>query len=312
MNNESVYSKPLVRTLIALICCCLWGCVIPTLKVNYRLLGITSTDISTMLVFAGARFIVAGIMIIAFYSIQGKKLLHPELRLVPRLGLLGFVQTFCQSVFCYISIARLTGVKCSVITGSVSFFTILISCFLFRQERFTGRKLLSCVIGFSGILLANLDGLDFSFTLLAEGFCMLGMIFSGTGNCIAKNYSKETPVSVLTSYDFLLGGIMLFIVGLIFGGRFYIPSAGAGLTLLFLAFLAASAQVLWTILLKNNSVSKVAVFRFFVPIFGVILSSVMLTGEKVSVTILLALLLVCTGTVIANWAGTRKEKEALT
>lgn len=305
-GNESLYSKPFVRTLLALVCCCLWGCVIPALKIGYTLLSINSTDIPDMLVFAGVRFMLAGLLIIVFYSIQGKKILRPSVGQIRKLSLIGFVQTFCQSLFCYISISYLTGVKCSVITGSVSFFTILISCFVFRQERFTARKLISCVIGFSGILLANLNGLEFSFRWIAEGFCMLGMVFSATGNCIAKNYSREIPVSVLTSYDFLFGGIILSAIGLIVGGALVLESVGAVLILLFLSFLAASAQVVWTMLLKYNSVSKIAVFRFFVPIFGVIISSMTLTGEKASISILLALLLVCAGTVISNWSKRQK------
>ena len=135
---------------------------------------------------------------------------------------------------------------------------------------------------------------------------MLGMIFSAAGNCIAKNFSRELPVSVLTSYDFLFGGLMLGGAGLILGGTLQFQSFGAVMILLFLAFLAASAQVVWTMLLKYNSVSKIAVFRFFVPIFGVILSSLMLTGEKISGMILLSLVFICSGIVLCNLSKPEK------
>ena len=74
---------------------------------------------------------------------------------------------------------------------------------------------------------------------------------------------------------------------------------------LYLAVAGAVAQTVWATLLKNNEVSQVIIFILFVPIFGVLLSALILPGESVSPTIAAALVLVCTGIAMANF--TRKK-----
>ena len=78
------------------------------------------------------------------------------------------------------------------------------------------------------------------------------------------------------------------------------------LLLLYMAFISAGAYTLWSLLLKHNPVSKVAVFAFFTPVFGVILSAIIL-GESTSFQLktFLALLFVCVGIIIVNY----KKKE---
>ena len=90
--------------------------------------------------------------------------------------------------------------------------------------------------------------------------------------------------------------------GLIAGGRLTVVTpAGAGL-LLYLGFLSAVAYSLWSVLLKYNPVSKVAVFGFMTPICGVLLSALLLgeTEQAFSINALAALVLVCAGIYIVN------------
>ena len=72
----------------------------------------------------------------------------------------------------------------------------------------------------------------------------------------------------------------MIICGLLFGGRF--PTVfGKGMAMLvYLALVSAAAYSLWGILLKYNPVSKVAVFGFMNPVFGVILSALLLNEKE--------------------------------
>lgn len=96
---------------------------------------------------------------------------------------------------------------------------------------------------------------------------------------LLKRYSKsENPghaerLSVPSGWNYY--GIVRFcsrwtgerIYGIIFGLLFY------------MACISAVAYTLWGILLKYNPISRVAVFGFMNPVFGVILSAMVL-GEK--------------------------------
>lgn len=100
-------------------------------------------------------------------------------------------------------------------------------------------------------------------------------------------------------------------VGLVLGGRVSITELKAAAVLVYLALLSAVAYSLWGILLKYNPVSSVSIFNFTTPIFGVILSSLMLS-ESSNVplpNLLLTLLLVCSGIFILNYAPSGVNKQ---
>lgn len=107
---------------------------------------------------------------------------------------------------------------------------------------------------------------------------------------------------MLSGYQFILGGIVMVILGFILGGRITHVSASALLMLFYLACISAVAYSLWGILLKYNPVSKVAIFGFTNPVFGVLLSAWWL-GEgsaELGCNALIALVLVCIGICIVN------------
>ena len=62
-----------------------------------------------------------------------------------------------------------------------------------------------------------------------------------------------------------------------------------------MASLSAIAFALWSQLLKYNKVGVISVFNFLIPVFGTILSAIILKENIFDIKILVALLLVCTG-----------------
>ena len=77
--------------------------------------------------------------------------------------------------------------------------------------------------------------------------------------------------------------------------------SGIGL-LVYLALVSAVAYSLWGILLKYNPVSRVTVFGFMNPVFGVLLSALLLgeTDQASGILGLLSLLLVSVGIYVVN------------
>ena len=94
----------------------------------------------------------------------------------------------------------------------------------------------------------------------------------------------------------------MVILGFAMGGRITHVSVSALLMLFYLACISAVAYSLWGILLKHNPVSKVAIFGFTNPVFGVLLSAWWLGegGKELGVKAVIALLLVCIGICIVN------------
>lgn len=93
----------------------------------------------------------------------------------------------------------------------------------------------------------------------------------------------------------------MIVCGALMGGRLEVISAPGVAMLLYLAMVSAVAYSLWGMLLKYNPISKVAVFGFMNPVFGVILSALLLQeADSLGVMCIAALGLVCVGIYIVN------------
>ena len=130
---------------------------------------------------------------------------------------------------------------------------------------------------------------------------MISAVVYAFSSVMVKEFSKtENPV-MLSGYQFILGGVILVIIGLLFGGRLTVISTKGLLLLVYMALISAVAYSLWGLLLKYNSVSKVAVFGFMNPVFGAVLSALFLgEGEAVNLLSVISLILVCIGIYIVN------------
>ena len=72
------------------------------------------------------------------------------------------------------------------------------------------------------------------------------------------------------------------------------------ITLIYLAAIACVAYSIWMRLLQNNEVARVTVYKFMVPIFGVLCSAVLLGESVFSWQTLIALIMVAAGIIIIS------------
>ncbi len=289
--------------LLACLCCLLWGSATPAIKIGYEWFGITAGDVASRILFAGVRFILAGVLTAIFGSIIAGKPLFPQKSSWGMVCKLGMVQTVFQYIFFYMGLAYTTGVKSAIINGSQTFIAILLACLVFRYEKLTTQKFLGCLIGFAGVIVINYDptGLTGGFTLKGEGAILVAAIAYALSSALVKKYSqKESPV-VLSGYQFIFGGIIMTICGLLMGGHLSGWSAKSITLLIYLALVSSVAYSVWGILLKHNPVGKVAVYSFTNPIFSVLLSFVFLhETSSFGLELVLALGLVCGGIFLVN------------
>lgn len=302
MTSEKFFKSRIVIVIGALICCALWGSATPFIKIGYELMmphkGVPST-----ILFAGIRFFFAGVITVALYSIARRKFLVPQKQNWKKVCTVSCFQTVIQYIFFYIGLANTSGVKGTILSGANAFFALLIASLIFKQEKLTLKKLVACIIGFSGLILINLDGLNFNMNFFGDAFVIFSTISYAFSSVLIKKYSKDEDPVVISGYQFIIGGLFMMIVGLALGGHIAVTTVKALGVLVYLAFLSAIAYALWGVLLKYNPVSKVTIFTFMIPVFGVLLSKLMLT-ETTSVStmnIIITLVLVSTGVLMLNY-----------
>lgn len=301
-KKSIIMQKIVVVVLLATICDLLWGSAFPFIKVGYQIFNIGADDTATQILFAGLRFTLAGVMVILFMSmIKGRFLMPGSIRTVGRVCVLSCFQTILQYIFFYIGLAHTNGVKGSIIEASNVFIAIFVASIIFRQEKLTTKKMLGSLIGFVGVVIINLKGLTLDLNI--GDICIFLSTFAyAMSSVLLKRFSKDEDSVMLSGYQFLLGGLFMIGVGLVMGGKMTTFSLSGGVLLLYLAFISAMAYSLWATLLTYNPISKVAVMGFLNPVFGVILSAIILReGNIVNTRSILALVLVCIGICIVYW-----------
>ncbi len=303
MKSKTWLTKTMVVCIAASICCALWGSAFPYVKIGYRLLGISSQEINSQILFAGSRFTLAGVLTILIGSVITRKFLIPAKESWGNILILCLFQTILQYVFFYIGLSNTSGVKASIIEGMNVFASLLVASSIYHMEKLSPRKIIGCVIGFVGVILVNInkDGLDTNFKLAGEGFIILSVIAYAFSSVMLKRYSKKENAILLSGYQFVIGGSIMMLIGIFTGGKTENYNGTSIMILIYLSLVSAIAYALWAVLLKYNTVSRVAVYGFMTPIFGVILSAILLKEQQyLGIKCVIALALVSIGILIVN------------
>ena len=316
MNKKINLTDIRVVMFLAGVCCFLWGSATPEIKTGYRLFQNDSTDTSSILLFAGTRFFLAGILVIAWHSLTSRKWILPPRGSALAIVELALSEIILQYLFFYLGLSHATGVHGAIITGSNLFFSILFASLVFRYETLNGRKLAGCLLGFAGIVIVNLSGSGseglFDVSFLGEGFVLLAQIFYAISSALVKKYSRQFDVVMLSGYQFMIGGLALMVIGAASGGTLAgATGPSAYVLLLYMGFLSAVAYTLWGVLLKYNPVSRVTIFGFMNPMFGVLLSAVFLgeSGQALTWNTLAALILGSLGIYVVNGGKCKQNLE---
>ena len=132
------------------------------------------------------------------------------------------------------------------------------------------------------MVLINLGGslgnFSFSFSPDGEGMILLSALCSATSSCLIQRLSKWHDPVLLSGWQFVVGGLGLMAMGVAGGGTLSPTGPNAIALLAYMAFISAAAYSVWSLLLSVNSVSRISVYGFMNPVFGFVLSAVLL-GE---------------------------------
>ncbi len=301
---KNIKSNKLLTALGALLCCALWGISTPIVKMGYDY--IDEAHVPSLLLWAGLQFAIAGIFAIILYSLFSKKLVYPKKKNIGGVLLVSSLQTVLQYLLLYVGLGYTTAVKGAILKSTDVFIVALIASLIFRQEKLTAKKLISCIIGFTGIIIMNLDGLSLKFSPIGDGLVLLAILSYSFSVVIIRIVTHDEDPIVLSGYQMAFGGVVMLIPGIVFGGK--MDLAGMLPILLCLSAIYAISYVLWTVLLKYNPASSIIIYSFTTPVFGVVFSALLLTekGGVAPLNLAVALVLVCFGIIL--WGYEKKKK----
>ena len=185
---------------------------------------------------------------------------------------------------------------------------------MLKNDRMNLKKLITISMGIVGIVLiayhrawGTENGKE---QLWGVIILILANISSGIGNVyVAKLRGKVNP-AVLSSSQMSFGGLVIFIISLFIEGPFtgfnqplpYFISLG------WLSFLSASAFTIWFFLLQrpNVKVSDLNIWKFIIPIFGAILSWIIIPEEKPEIIPIIGMLIIASSLILYNIVNKKK------
>lgn len=310
MDKTKFYTNRKNIVILAALCCLLWGSAYPAIKVGYSLFNID--DLGSKLVFAGYRFTLAGAFIIALEIFKKKRMISFTKKEFGQVTLLGLTQTTLEYIFFYVGMSYTTGVRGSIINGTGTFASIILAHFIYKNDRLNFNKIAGCIIGFLGVIIVNLNGesLGGSFTFKGDGFVMLAAFIFAASAIYGKEITQVQEPAAVTGFQLFIGGIVLTILGFVFGGSLKGFTVHSTLLLIYMALLSSVAFLIWTELLKYNKVGIISMFNFLIPVFGTLLSAIFLGENIFDIKILIALILVCYGIFLVYKVKKEKQPQA--
>ena len=140
---------------------------------------------------------------------------------------------------------------------------------------------------------------------------MTASFLAAASSLYTKRASRTIDPVLLTGAQLAAGGALLLAIGLLSGAP--LPNGGvAGFALLtYMALLSALAFSLWSSLLKHNKVSSITVYYLMIPVFGTLLSALILGESIVRLQYVIALPAVAMGIYLVNGQSADLMKKSI-
>lgn len=274
----SIFQRPAWVVIFALTAAIAWGWAYPLIKLGFEEFDITSDMTGGKMLFAGIRFAVSGLIILAIAGSVRRNFKVNNIAGWGYILLFSLMNTSLHYAFFYIGLSHSEGARAAILNSMSVFALVLLACVFFKSDRLTLNKIAGCVIGVAGILALNIGGGESGgFTWLGDGMIILNALCSAIAGLMTRGLGRRVDVFVGTGYSLAIGGVMLVVAGVVSGGT--LPTVTfAGLVILALLIVISTLGfALYNKLLSCNPVGKIAIFNSLIPAVGALTSCLCLS-----------------------------------
>lgn len=290
------WSVILKATLVML----LWGSLFPCIKLGYRMFAINSSNVASLLLFAGVRFILCGILLVCFCMLRKESMEVREGKDLQRLVIVSLFAVVLHYACTYTGLSMVESGKTALLKQLGALLFICFSFLFFKEDKFSIYKLTAAGIGLAGIVVLNLDGGSWQLSLgIGEILIIAASLCTVISNVSGKKLTRSMPPVVMTGYTQLAGGIFLTVLGVAGGGSFGQFSWNGVLVFLYILIASSLGYGIWYSLLKTNDLSHLFIIKFLEPVFAAVFG-VILLGEQFSLTYVIALVLTVAAIIVSH------------
>lgn len=282
-----------VATLLVL--ALIWGANMAIIKIGARELP--------PLFMAGLRSLVASVCLYIWMKAKGVTL-FPSKRILLH-GIVVGLFFGSEFGFIYVGLGYTLASRAYVLWYTSPFFVALEAHFFLKGDRLNPWKAAGLILAFAGVVALFMEGLG-SFSLSAlpgDLMALAGSVLWGSTTVYVKKYLSHRTVPLQTLfYQVFFSAPPLFFMSMVLEdaivSRF---SLAAGFSVFYQCIIVAFLSYLvWFKLIHRYPVSLLHAFAFFTPVFGVFLSGVLILGEIINPSLVVALSLVSLGIVLVN------------
>lgn len=278
-KSLSIFERSGWVPILAMTAAIAWGWAYPLIKIGFSEFGITPSMTASKMLFAGIRFCVSGVIILALAKGQKRSFSVRQVGDWWFLMLFTLLNTTLHYAFFYFGLSHSEGARAAILNSMSVFTVVILACIFFKSDRMTGRKIVGTAIGVAGILALNIGGKESGhFTLLGDGFIILNALCSAAASLLTRGMVKRVDVFVGTGYSLAIGGALLVLPGLLLGGTLPYITLWGVICLLLLIVISALGFALYNQLIIYNPVGKIAIYNSLIPVVGAV-TSVLCLGE---------------------------------
>ena len=278
-KNTSIFQRPFWVVAFALTAAIAWGWAYPLIKLGFAEFGITQVMTGSKMLFAGVRFILAGLIVLAIAAATRRRFEVAGAGGWLYVLLFALLNTGLHYYFFYVGLSYSDGARAAILNSLGTFLLVLLACMFFKSDKLTSSKIIGCALGFAGIMALNIGGgAGGGFTFMGDGMIILNTFCAALAGLMTRGLGKRVDVFVGTGDSLALGGVMLVVPGIVMGGTLPNINAVGVVILMLLVCISALGFTLYNKLLTCNPVGKVAIFNSLIPVVGAV-TSCMCLGE---------------------------------
>jgi drug/metabolite transporter (DMT)-like permease len=279
--------------------CFVWGTTWLAMKV-----GIATVPPG---LFAGSRWTVAGLILLAVRKAQGEPI-RVTPRLAGRLLLVAILMVTLNQVIQLYGLKSITAGLAAVISSALTPISLLGFSVVMGQERFRPRQLAAMAVGVAGIFMLfgpdALAGTLNGWAMLGAAGVTIGCLCYSAGSVMARPLMRSLAPTQMAAMTNLIGGLILLFASLLFEpgalaglqGHWGWPALFAWLYLLLPGSVLATAT--YFVLVRDWGASKAGTYAFISPVIAVVLG-MELFGEHVGWADLAGITLMLGGAALA-------------
>lgn len=254
-----------------------WGSTYTAIKVGVQYLH--------PLVLGGARFLIAGALMLAFCRARGMQIL-PRARHLGWLAVIGLLLLVGGNVGLVFGERYIASGLAALLVAVMPLYVAIIGMLLPRGEKLLARGWLGLGLGFAGLVALLWPGLHQQTQgqhqqMLGCAIVLAGAFFWAVGSVLSRELKLPVHPMVSAGWEMLIAGLVSSLGGLAVGGwssaHWTRGATGAVAYLVTFGSLVGYTAFVW--LLEHVPVPKVTTYAYVNPVVAVILGALLL-GER--------------------------------